>query len=78
MSKSTFVTQIAAIRTELDTLLAAFPTTKTEINSAGDDAHCNNRVSGSPGSFRNVPGGSVVTDLDNVVLSLSAWSGRWS
>ena len=78
MSKAVFVTEIANIRASLNTLLAAFPTTKTEIASAGDDAHCNRKVTGSPGSLQNLPGGSVVATLDDTLASLENWSGRWS
>ena len=50
MSKATFITEIATIRTAVDTLVAAFPVTKTEIDAAGDDSSCNQKVTGSIGS----------------------------
>ncbi len=78
MSKATFITQIAAIRTEVDTLTAAFAVTKTELDAAGDDTSCNSKLTGSSGSFRNSPGSELVDDLDNLVASLETWSGRWS
>ena len=78
MSKATFITEIATIRTAVDVLVAAFPVTKTEIDAAGDDSSCNQKVPGSIGSLQNLPGSDVVDDLDAVVTSLENWSGRWS
>ena len=78
MSKATFITEIATIRTAVDVLVAALPVTKTEIEAAGDDPSCLNKLTGSSGSFRNTPGTGLVPVLDNLVASLETWSGRWS
>ena len=85
MSKAAYITDIATLRTTLDSMVAAEAALITEIISedtvemtyAQQTKASKAGVSGRGGAT-NMPGPWLLTQLDALVVTYEAWSTRWT